>query len=261
MSLVQHDLHPTVAARWRAELAGRTHGDTKAGYYRAVAALLAAGADAAELGWTDVVAAVEPHGSRTTFFGVAGPHAKKPLVAAYRAAPPGPVRDIAACLWRATAPEMLVEETKVWSYWPHRDGWIDELPPGDGTAAAECLIRVLLDWATREPRLAAALDHSPPACAIEDLLVLRAGRMPAGEAARVLTEAIRLRLAGGCGTDGVLHLLRRELRPPPAPGSDIRPLARAIDQLTRNSRTPSDERRHAVAIMRDAIAQLESAPE
>src|SRR4051812_27724010 len=59
LSLVLPDLHRTVAVRWRAELAGRTHGATKAGYYRAVAALLAAGADAAGLGWTDVVAAVE----------------------------------------------------------------------------------------------------------------------------------------------------------------------------------------------------------
>jgi hypothetical protein len=261
LSLVQHDLHRTVAARWRAELAGRTHGSTKAGYYRAVAALLAAGADAAELGWTDVVAAVEPHGSRTTFFGVAGPHAKKPLVGAYRAEPPGPVRDVAACVSRATAPEMLVDETKVWSYWPHRDGWTDELLRGAGTAAAECLIRVLLDWASREPELAAALDHSPPASAIEDLVVLRSGRMAAGEAARVLREAIRLRLAGGCSADGVVHLLRRELRPASAPGDGIRPLARAIDQLTRNSRAPSEERRHAVAMMRDAIALLEAAPE
>ncbi|MFF5289930.1 hypothetical protein [Paractinoplanes globisporus] len=283
MSFVLHELRETVAVRWRVELAGRepavrayrsakdrepagrepavhTHWSTKVSYYRAIEELLAGGADPEELGWTDIVAAVRPRGSRSTFFAVAGPHAKKPLVGAYRLGP-GPVREIAGLLSRSAAPEMLVDETKVWSYWPHRDGWMDELFRGDGVAAAECLIRVLLDWAVREPALAAALDHAPPACAIEDLVVIRAGRTPAAEAARLLREAIRLRLAGGCSTDGVVHLLCREFSPAPSQASGNRPLARAIDQLTRNSRTPSDQRRQAIAMMRDAIAVLESEPE
>ena len=263
MSFVLHELRETVALRWRRELAGpqplvRTHWATKVSYYRAVETLLASGADAEELSWTDIVAEVRPRGSRTTFFGVAGPHAKKSLLGACLAAHR---KDIADCLDRSGAPEMLVDETKVWSYWPHREGWTDELfRAGAEPTAVECLIRVLLDWAVRERELAAALDHAPPACAIEDLVVLRAGQISAAEAARMLQTGIRLRLADGYGTDGVLHLLRREFRPPDAvPGN--RPLARAIDQLMRSSRTPSEQGRHAVAMMRDAITVLESLPE
>ena len=264
MSFVLHELRETVASRWRRELAGpqtsvRTHWATKVGYYQAVEALLAGGADAAELSWTDVVAEVRPHGSRTTFFGVAGRHARKPLLGAYLAAQRN---DVARCFERDSAPEMLIDETKVWSYWPHRVGWTDELfRAGETHAAVECLFRVLLDWAVRERELAAALDHAPPVCAIEDLVVLRAGQTTATEAARILREGIRLRLADGYGTDGVLHLLRREFRPVPGPAPGNRPLARAIDQLMRNSRTPSEQRRQAVAMMRDAIAVLESVPE
>jgi len=267
LTFVLHDLRDTVAVRWRRELAGpepsvRKHWNTKVSYYRAVDTLLAGGP--AEPSWMDIVAEVRPHGSRTTFFAVAGPHAKKPLARAYLAAPAGPVRDVAGRLDRDNVPAMLVDETKVWSYWPHRVGWMHELfRTGEvfRPAVAECLVRVLLDWAVREEGLAAALDHAPPACAIEDLVVIREGRMPAAEAERVLREAIRLRLAAGGTTDGVLHLLRRELRPAAVPAGGNRGLAQAIDQLTRNSRTPDEQRRQAVAMMRDAIRVLESAPE
>jgi hypothetical protein len=258
LPFVLHQLRGTVASRWRGELTG-THWATKVSYYRAAEALLAAGTDAEDLSWTGIVAVVRPRGSRTTFFGVAGPHAKKPLSAAYRAAHRD---DIAVCLDRAGVPEMLVDETKVWSYWPYREGWIEELfRGGEETAAVECLIRVLLDWAVREPAVAAALDHAPPACAIEDLVVLRAGQTSAAEAANILRTGIWLRLHDGYGMDGVLHRLRHELRPAPGPAAGNRPLARAIDHLMRNSRTHSEQRRQAVAMMRDAIAVLDVAPE
>ncbi|MGK5682182.1 hypothetical protein [Actinoplanes sp. URMC 104] len=258
-SYVVHELGRTVAVRWRRDLAPTQHWTTKVNYYRAVEELLAGGADAGRLSWSDVVAAVQPQGSRTTFFAVAGPHAKKPLAGAYRA---GSRRELARCADRAGAPEMLVDETKVWSYWPHRDGWMDELfRAGEATAAVECLLRVLLDWAVREPALAAALDHAPPVCAVEDLVVLRGGYTPADAAARLLREAIRLRLVDGHGTEGVLHQLRHELRPDPDPTPGNRPLARALDQLMRNSRTPSDQRRQAVAMLRDALTVLESEPD
>ncbi|MFG1607771.1 hypothetical protein [Actinoplanes sp. NPDC049265] len=268
MTFVLHELRDTVAVRWRRELAGpepsvRKHWNTKVSYYRAVDTLIAEPGSRG-LSWVDIVSAVRPHGSRTTFFGVAGPHAKRPLIRAYRSAPEGPVRAIARLLDRATVPEMLIDETKVWSYWPHRVGWMHELfraAEVPRPAVAECLIRVLLDWAVREEALASALDHAPPACAVEDLLVIREQRMTTAEAERMLREAIRLRLTGGCSTDGVVHLICREIRPASAPATGNRRLAQAIDQLTRNSRAPYEQRRQAVEMMRDAIRVLESAPE
>ncbi|TDO42134.1 hypothetical protein C8E87_5898 [Paractinoplanes brasiliensis] len=250
------ELGETVAVRWRRDAASaQTHWATKVKYYRAVQGLLAGGVDAAELSWTDVVAAVQPRGSRTTFFSVAGPHAKRPLLGAYRAAL---ARDLAECLTTDGAARMLVDETKVWSYWPHRGGWTDELFQVGGEAvAAECLVRVLLDWAEREPRLASALGHAPPVCAVEDLVVLRRGSMTVASAAALLRAAIRLRLADGHSVDEVL----RQLRPAEEAEPGNQPLARAIEQLIRNSHTPSEQRREAVTMMRDAITALESSPE
>jgi hypothetical protein len=268
LPFVLHELRDTVAVRWRRELAGpepsvRKHWNTKVSYYRAVDSLLAGGRGD-PLSWMDVVAEVQPHGSRTTFFGVAGPHAKRPLPRAYKSAPAAPVRDIAVLLDRSSVPQMLVDETKVWSYWPHRVGWMHELFRADELtrpAVAECLVRVLLDWAVREQGLAAALEHAPPACAIEDLVVIREGQVTAAEAEQVLREAIRLRLTSGCSTEGILHRQRRHFRPAPPPSAGNRSLAQAIDQLTRNSRAPYEQRRQAVAMMREAIGLLESAPE
>jgi hypothetical protein len=251
--LVHDQLRDSTAARWRAELGG-THWTTKVSYYRAVEALLTGGVDARDLTWSDIVAAVRPHGSRTTFFGVAGPHAKKPLSAAYR-------DGLAACLERAGVPEMLVDETKVWSYWPYREGWAEELFRAGEATAVECLVRVVLDWAVHERPVAAALDHAPPICAVEDLVVLRGGATAAAEAATILRAGIRLRLEDGYGTDGVLHRLRPDLRPVRGPAAGNAPLARAIDQLMRNSHTHGEQRRQAVAMMRDAIAVLDAGPE
>lgn len=258
MPSVLHELRETAAVRWRRDLAGpetsvRKHWSTKTNYYRAVDALLAEG-HAGPLSWTDIVATVQPHGSRTTFFDVAGPHAKRPLHREYDGTPLG------ACLARETVPEMLIDETKVWSYWPHRVGWMHELFRAEDLtrpAVAETLIRVLLDWATREPGLAAMIDHAPPACAVEDLMVIREGRLSATAAYATLQDAIRLRLAPGGSTDGVLHRLRRTYRPEPDPAPANRRLAQAIDQLTRNSHASHEQRRHAVALMRDAITILD----
>lgn len=254
------ELGETVAVRWRRDAArAQTHWATKVKYYRAVQGLLAGGVDAAGLSWTDVVAAVQPRGSRTTFFSVAGPHAKRPLLGAYKAAL---ARDLVGCLSTDGAAQMLVDETKVWSYWPHRVGWTDELFQVGGEAvAAERLVRVLLDWAEREPRLASALGHAPPVCAVEDLVVLRRGSVAAASVAALLREAIRLRLAEGRSIEAVLQQLRPELRPAEEAEPGNQPLARAIEQLIRNSHTPSEQRREAVTMMRDAITALESSPE
>lgn len=264
MAFVVHTLLDTVAGRWRRELAGpepsgRKHWLTKVGYYWAAERLLTGGSDD-QTTWGEIVAEVQPQGSRTTFFAVAGRHAKHPLLRAYQSAPAGPVRDVAGGLDHESAARMLIAETKVWSIWPHRLGWVQELLHTDGlsrTAVADCLVRVLFDWAGRHPALAAALDHAPPACAVEDLLLIREQQIPAAEAARILREAL-LRFAAGCSLDGVVHAMRGHFRQAAAPAAGNQRLAQAIDQLTRNQRTSYEQRQHAVALMRDAIRQLES---
>ncbi|GAA4959650.1 hypothetical protein [Actinoplanes utahensis] len=265
MAFVVHTLRDTVAGRWRRELAGpepsvRKHWLTKVSYYWAAERLLAGGRTDDQTTWGEIVAEVRPQGTRTTFFAVAGRHAKHPLLRAYQSAPAGPVRDVAACLDHESAAQMLIAESKVWSHWPHRMGWVQELLHTDGlsrTAVADCLLRVLLDWAGRHPALSAALDHAPPASAVEDLLMIQEHRISAAAAARILREAL-LRSAAGCSIDGVVHAMRAHFRPAPAPAAGNQRLAQAIDQLTRNQRASYEQRRHAVALMRDAIRQLEA---
>ncbi|MCU7722672.1 hypothetical protein ODJ79_02995 [Actinoplanes sp. KI2] len=105
--------------------------------------------------------------------------------------------------------------------------------------------------------VAAALDHAPPACAIEDLVVILDGRVSAAEADGLLREAIRLRQLGGYGVAGVLHRLRPHIRPQLPVAAGNCGLARAIGELTRDGRATDDVRRQAVEIMQDAIDQLE----
>jgi hypothetical protein len=262
LSVVLFELSDTTAVRWRPELTGSDaspgrHWSTKLSYYQAVESVLARGA---VLSWQQIVAEVRPRGSRTTFFAVAGPHAKHPLRRAHRTARNDAGREVAGLLSRPAVPEMLIDEAKVCSCWPHREGWLRALSCVDGvprSTIVECLVRVVLDWALGHASLAAALNHGPPACAIEDLMAIRDGRVSAAEADGLLREAIRLRLLAGYGVAGVLHRLRPHIRPrlPVAAGNCG--LARAIDQLTRDGRAPDDGRRQAVEIMRDAIDQLE----
>jgi hypothetical protein len=65
------------------------------------------------------------------------------------------------------------------------------------------------------------------------LVVIGGGRRSAAEAGGLLREAIRLRPACGYRVAGVLHRLRRHMRPQlPVAAGDCG-LARAIDRLTR----------------------------
>jgi len=266
LSSVLEELRDTVAVRWRRELAGteplvRRHWTTKTNYYEAVDSLLAADRGA-QLSWQVIVDEVQPRGSRTTFFDVAGRHAKRPLRDDYAQAS-GPVADLAGYLQRDTAPELLVDETKVWSYWPHRVGWLHQLVDTEQLsrpAVAECLVRVLLDWADRQPHLAVAHEFSPPICAVEDLVVIQQGRLRAARCFDLLRDAIRQRVTPpGCSTDGVLHTLRDQFAPPQPATPANRDLAAAIDRVTRDHHSRA-EQSDAVAMMREAIAVLEAGP-
>jgi hypothetical protein len=66
-------------------------------------------------------------------------------------------------------------ETKLWSYWPYRAGWLDELGD-DRRTAAETLVRVVAMWAFQNQRLAAYLGNQPPLVAFEDLCVILPGK-------------------------------------------------------------------------------------
>jgi hypothetical protein len=82
--------------------------------------------------------------------------------------------------------DLLVTETKVWSYWPHREGWLsalDDLTVIDRWLAAASLIRVVADWAMCSRSLATAASFAPPVAAVEDLLRLADGGRPGGATA------------------------------------------------------------------------------
>jgi len=207
MSPINHpaQLGNTVAARWRSRLTGdprneKSHWRTKTAYYRAVRDLVASGTQ--PLSWRNIVAAVRPRGSRSTFYEVAGAHARHPLVGDLIEDGKMDSIQIALCYRRSGAVEQLVDETKVWSYWPYREGMLSWFAgrPQSAAAMAEMLVRVLRDWAHSNRRLAAAVDFAPPACAVEDLLVIMPGRLSA------------LRLAGD-----LTHVLRDASGPPTTP--------------------------------------------
>lgn len=191
------DLRQTVIARWYTELAGnpcprRNHWQTKVIYYRAVAELLAAH-PGHPLTWKTVVGAVRPRGSRSTFYEVSGPRARHGMVAGLIA--DGSVRSIEIALrYRRQDPvEQLIDETKVWSFWPYRQPFAE--PATEAGAAPyqvpDELHEALVLWAGAHPALAAANGHCPPACAVEDMTVLHQGRLAAIRAEGRLTEVLR----------------------------------------------------------------------
>ncbi|WP_432991231.1 hypothetical protein [Dactylosporangium sp. CA-233914] len=191
------DLGSTVVSRWHRRLsanktAKRSHWRTKTVYFRAVAGLVAS-APAAQLTWKSIVEAAAPHGSRSTFYEVAGAHARHPLNEAF--VDDGRTDSIQLALYyrRTDAVAQLLDECKVWSYWPYRERMLDAvgaagpLPP-DALQAE--VTGSLLKWAKVNPHLAAALNYAPPACAVEDLMLIWNGRLAAVRAANHLTDLL-----------------------------------------------------------------------
>jgi hypothetical protein len=164
----------TVASRWQRRLLTTRHWRTKAAYYRAVTDLLETRPDR-PLTWRSVVAAVRPAGSRTTFYDVTGPKARHPLVREFIAAEHINALQIALRYKRSNAVEQLIDETKVWSYWPFREIWMS----GEHAdrAGREALLVIIGEWARSNPRLASALEFAPPASAVEDLLHVNESRL------------------------------------------------------------------------------------
>ncbi|WP_173073139.1 hypothetical protein [Phytohabitans rumicis] len=194
-------LDGTVTARWRRRLAGtnpeeKRHWRTKTAYYAAVSRLLAAGTP--QLGWSEVALAVEPRGSRSTFYEVTGAHAKHPLINDLIVDDNLDALQLALYYRRSCAIDQLIDETKVWTYWPHRECLslrcrIEDL---DASASVDLLLSTVAEWARRNAGVASALDYAPPLCAVEDLLVIRPGQFSAVHAVGTLTRTVREALCG-----------------------------------------------------------------
>jgi hypothetical protein len=225
MTLLTSELDKTVAACWRGQLKGRqdeddvlgkTHWRTKVSYYRAMEKFLLDD-HAAPLTWQEVVDRVEPKGSRTTFYLVAGTNAAHPLLRDYGSDLGGAGEQIAALYTRGSAVQKLLDEMKVWSYWAHRTGWLTQLrltPDVSRRQAAECMVRVLTDWAVTHPETARALDHAPPMAAVEDLLVVWNRTAGAAPTAELLRDVLVCALGPlGTTSDGVLRAVRSRLDP------------------------------------------------
>jgi len=196
-TLIVSDLRTTVLSRWYVRLADnpsekRNHFRTKLVYYRAAAELLEAD-PARPLTWKRVVAAARPRGARSTFYEVAGAHARHRMFDALINDGDSDSIQLALGYLRNDPVDQLVDETKIWSYWPYRQRLLKILT---GTAMAQvdledAAARSLAAWAKQHRSLAAALDHAPPACAVEDLMVIARGRLAAVRAAGRLSDHLR----------------------------------------------------------------------
>jgi len=193
VGMVGFDLDETITARWRRRLVGvrpeeRRHWRTRTAYYAAVSGLLAQGASG--FAWSDVIGAVHPRGCRSTFYEVTGAHAKHSLFGELLAQGDLDAVQLAWCYRRANAVDQLIDEVKVWTYWPYRERW--EAAPGPaGPDSADSLVSAVGSWARDHLEVAAALDCAPPVCAVEDQLVLYPGQYSAVSVVWRLTDVIR----------------------------------------------------------------------
>ena len=191
------DLRTTVIGEWHMRLADnrsarRNHWQTKIVYFRAAAELLSATPEQ-PLTWKRIVAAARPRGCRSTFYEVAGAHARHRMIGDLIGDDRADSIQIALRYLRTDPVDQLVDETKVWSYWPYRQHLLKSVLHAGMTPEQmqEALTQSLAAWARRTESLAAALQHSPPACAVEDLTVLRQGGLAAIRAATQLTDTLR----------------------------------------------------------------------
>ncbi|AGL18893.1 hypothetical protein [Actinoplanes sp. N902-109] len=195
--MITQDLRHTVTGDWHTRLAGnrsprRNHWQTKIIYFRAAAELLAT-RPGTPLTWKSIVAAARPHGCRSTFYEVAGSHARHRMIDDLIADGRPDSVQLALRYLRTDPVEQLIDETKVWSYWPHRQHLLTRVltPDMAPAAMAAALTESVAAWGRRNEHLAAAINHTPPACAVEDLTVLHQGRLAAVRAAAQLTDVLR----------------------------------------------------------------------
>jgi hypothetical protein len=197
-SVTPFSLDDTVTARWWRRLVGsgaqvKRHWRTKTAYYDALYELLRT-AGPAPLTWQAIVAAARPNGNRSTFYEVTGPSAKHALMSDLRATSTLDAMQICLCYQRRAVVDQLIDETKVWAYWPHREALLARyrIAPDLGpAAAADLLVSFVTTWARNTPQLAGTLSSAPPVCAVEDLVAINAGRLSPTNSYRRLSAAIR----------------------------------------------------------------------
>jgi hypothetical protein len=172
---------------------------TRTAYYVAVSTVLARGVTRPT--WSDVIRMVRPKGSRTTFYDIAGAHAKHSLIGDLLAHETVDLMHLALIYRRATAVEQLIDEAKVWSFWPYRERMARRCHSKTGCdrqEPAEVLTASLQRWARRNRALAAATEYAPPVCAVEDLLLGRPGQRSVRQAMDELRLCIQQAISGGC---------------------------------------------------------------
>ncbi|WP_430784678.1 hypothetical protein [Actinoplanes sp. G11-F43] len=193
------DLDGTVVGGWVRRLAGNTstrrnHWNTKTTYYRAAATVLNAGPHS-DVNWKTIVAAAEPRGCRSTFYEVAGAHARHRMIDDLIGDGRSESLQIALRYLRTDPVEQLIDEAKVWSFWPHRQRLTQRLTASMSLADLEGeLFTEVTAWARRSPALALAVGYAPPACAVEDLTVVHGRRLSGVQAADRLAEVVRANL-------------------------------------------------------------------
>jgi hypothetical protein len=266
------ELDDTAVARWYRAARFRTDGartgagpkaqrlnwQTRTRYYETLVEELAAtGGDSAEVG-RDALAAKAGQRRPSTLYYLVSPTSPGSLAGVLLSATPHRLYEKR----RGTRVlDLLVLEAKVWSYWPHREGWVealDDLGVTDRWLAAAGLVRVVADWAACFRDLATAGGFAPPAAAVEDLLMLVDAADPAGartrddqlaEVTEILTTVVRTALGtGGIGPAFVLGVVHRRLAalvaaPRAAPDQLTTELADLLTQLEHLLPTlPDDDR-------------------
>jgi hypothetical protein len=174
---------PDPARRESGGLVQRLNWQTRTRYYETLVDQLQATGGATDGLARDELAAAAGQRRPSTLYYLVSPRSPGSLAGALVAASP---RRLYEKQRGERVLDLLVTETKVWSYWPHREGWLsalDDLTVIDRWLAAASLIRVVADWAMCSRSLATAASFAPPVAAVEDLLSLADGARPGGATA------------------------------------------------------------------------------
>jgi hypothetical protein len=188
----------TAVSRWVERLSGNTsprrnHWKTKEIYFEAAQQVLEAVPRPA-LNWKNIVAAADK-GCRSTFYEVAGAHARHRMVDELINDGGSDAIQIALRYLRSDPVEQLIDETKVWSFWPYRQRLLRTITTGmSAEVMAAELTAAVAKWAQHKPALAAAVGHAPPACAVEDLTLIHRGLLSGTQAATRLTTLVQAHL-------------------------------------------------------------------
>jgi hypothetical protein len=184
-------LESSVASDWRANAAGLREETrswpTRVGYYHAVVDALRHNGGTVDAG---AIIHRHEHGRQSTFYALGN---GKELLHSYRTHQSLAMREVGDLVMTGPVSQ-LIAETKVWSFWPSRQAWVQELdernPMGKWGMSGQSLVRRLVQWQAENPELAAAQESLPPLCAVEDLMILSRNTVNASQAGIMLLRAV-----------------------------------------------------------------------